>query len=420
MGISELSSASTATLLIHEKGTKSVRLFSASRSGSGNSTTISFDQYKKIQSSLRNKKGRVEELSDVKLLNLNSQSIHTTINTKLYDLLVVLSKDEFLPFDKSEQDFLNTIKFFSQPILEEMTLKYKKNLTRPLILNTLMSCNIKFLVSNKSDLVIFKNFLDSVSLDEFKRQSTHWRITSSLTLMIQDPDSHQKISDLSQSQRISFLGELLNTLKHELSNPLFGLSLTAQSLQEELKEEKDTIDEVIKSIARASEIIKSFSSLYEENEIFKEVDLKKIIQETITLCKSELKGIRRNLVILDNDKTMLVNSNPIWLSQILFNIIINSAQALNQVHSNNKCIDIRLSSNSEESFTLEITDNGPGMSKEIVKKIFDPFFTTKSNGTGLGLAICKSLCDRLNITLDVESSEGTGTTVRLHLHGGLV
>ena len=63
-----------------------------------------------------------------------------------------------------------------------------------------------------------------------------------------------------------------------------------------------------------------------------------------------------------------------------------------------------------EKVQLYISDTGSGICKEHLENIFNPFFTTKDSGTGLGLAICKSIIERHNGEITVESREGIGTT----------
>ena len=66
---------------------------------------------------------------------------------------------------------------------------------------------------------------------------------------------------------------------------------------------------------------------------------------------------------------------------------------------------------------VEITDNGPGMPKDVLQKIFDPFFTTKEvgKGTGLGLSISYSIIEKLGGRIMVASEEGQGTTFTIYL-----
>ncbi len=78
-------------------------------------------------------------------------------------------------------------------------------------------------------------------------------------------------------------------------------------------------------------------------------------------------------------------------------------------------INTRTTKNNEIS--VEISDNGPGMPKDVLQKIFDPFFTTKEvgKGTGLGLSISYSIIEKLGGRIMVASEEGQGTTFTIYL-----
>ena len=67
--------------------------------------------------------------------------------------------------------------------------------------------------------------------------------------------------------------------------------------------------------------------------------------------------------------------------------------------------------------SIEISDNGPGIPKDVLQKIFDPFFTTKEvgKGTGLGLSISYSIIEKLGGRIMVASEEGKGTTFTIYL-----
>ena len=103
--------------------------------------------------------------------------------------------------------------------------------------------------------------------------------------------------------------------------------------------------------------------------------------------------------------------DPAHLRQVLWNLLINAAEAIEGSGS----IDIKLYSDKNKYACIEISDNGSGMSDEIMKSIFDPFFTTKKNGTGLGLSIVHSILESYDSRLDVESRENFGTTFTLKL-----
>ena len=67
--------------------------------------------------------------------------------------------------------------------------------------------------------------------------------------------------------------------------------------------------------------------------------------------------------------------------------------------------------------TISVTDTGPGIPRAIIDKIFDPFFTTKpvGEGTGLGLSICHRIVEEHHGTIDVESTQGQGTSFIIRL-----
>jgi signal transduction histidine kinase len=64
---------------------------------------------------------------------------------------------------------------------------------------------------------------------------------------------------------------------------------------------------------------------------------------------------------------------------------------------------------------IRISDTGPGIPSEKLRQVFDPFYTTKSDGTGLGLAICHSILEQHQGEIEIESEEGSGTTVVVRL-----
>jgi signal transduction histidine kinase len=63
---------------------------------------------------------------------------------------------------------------------------------------------------------------------------------------------------------------------------------------------------------------------------------------------------------------------------------------------------------------VEISDTGNGIPEEVLPSVCDPFFTTRPEGTGLGLAIAKRFVEQNGGTLEIRSTPGRGTTVRIH------
>ena len=98
-------------------------------------------------------------------------------------------------------------------------------------------------------------------------------------------------------------------------------------------------------------------------------------------------------------------------TQIMIQLIRNALQA----SSNQSPITIKVSSETQV-ITVEIIDQGKGMSKEVLSRAGEPFFTTRQNdGMGLGLFIAKSLIERLNGSFMISSRVNSGTQVQVAL-----
>jgi signal transduction histidine kinase len=72
-------------------------------------------------------------------------------------------------------------------------------------------------------------------------------------------------------------------------------------------------------------------------------------------------------------------------------------------------------SDGREAVLVEFADNGPGIPPDVADKVFDPFFTTKAQGSGLGLAIVRKIVDAHDGRIDLRTTPGQGTTIRVTL-----
>ncbi|MBD3298382.1 MAG: histidine kinase, partial [candidate division Zixibacteria bacterium] len=100
------------------------------------------------------------------------------------------------------------------------------------------------------------------------------------------------------------------------------------------------------------------------------------------------------------------------LNQVFLNILINAKQAIEGKGH------ITIATSSDSGFIrVQITDDGPGMSEDTLRRIFDPGFTTKGVGvgTGLGLSICYQIIQDHRGTIDVSSEPGKGTTFTISI-----
>lgn len=227
--------------------------------------------------------------------------------------------------------------------------------------------------------------------------------------------SHQQSTPLInfyQTERLKLMADLLDTLKHELSNPLFGIRLAVENLiQFEDQDSREIQGEIINNISRSQKIIDNFVSLYDSSNIQEEFNCIDAIKEAITLSKSATAGIEK-IVLPNGLEDLRISCHKTSFIQIIFNAIVNSAQAM--LLSGQTVKKIEISCTDQKFLQIEIIDNGPGVDEAKIEKLFEPFFTTKEKGTGLGLSICRSLAQRINAEIDLKNNIATkGAVFRL-------
>lgn len=147
------------------------------------------------------------------------------------------------------------------------------------------------------------------------------------------------------------------------------------------------------------------------------VEISKVIKDTLLMVRELAQTRNIKLAVSPPDEELLFVGDERALKQALLNIISNAVK----FSRNGGRVDIRAGRGAENTLTLEVEDQGIGMSKEAAARVLQPFeqadpSTTRSHGgTGLGLPIAKGLAEALGGTLTLESCKGEGTRVRILL-----
>lgn len=165
--------------------------------------------------------------------------------------------------------------------------------------------------------------------------------------------------------------------------------------------------------ARIRDVVQNlrlFSRLDEAE--FKRVDLNEGIESTVRLLSGYYKAWKITLT-RDYGEIPKVNCYAAQLNQVWMNLLVNAAQAIGNAEG-----EVSVTTRCEgPTVVVSISDTGPGMPAEQLKKIFDPFFTTKpvGEGTGLGLSISHGIIERHGGRIEVESALGLGTTFTIFM-----
>lgn len=231
------------------------------------------------------------------------------------------------------------------------------------------------------------------------------------------PDMLQR---LAYNEKMAELGKISAGIVHELNAPLSVIVSAAQMIMRE-DGVPENVQEMIARISseaqRLSHLTKGLLSFSSHDDTIREVDLNHSVDFILNFLTYE--AARRGVIIFKQfDYTLpAIRLDSNMLKQILLNIVMNALQAME-----NGCgkLIVETVAAENESVSIIISDNGPGIIPEAMERIFDRYFTTKKpgEGTGLGLFVTKNLVESMSGAIKATSRIGGGTTftVTLPLH----
>jgi two-component system, NtrC family, sensor histidine kinase HydH len=220
---------------------------------------------------------------------------------------------------------------------------------------------------------------------------------------------------LEQVEKMVYMGEMAAGLAHEIKNPLASLAGSIQMLKEELRYDPDherLMEIILRETDRLSTLVSDFLFFAKPPAGQPEkVHLKTAIDEVIDLFEKDTINTREIQIEKSFESDCWVLIDPTHLSQILWNLLLNAAEAIEKEGE----IAIKTLPVKNKQIEIQVCDDGCGMEPEVTRSIFDPFFTTKTDGTGLGLSITHRILGAYNSRLEVSSVPNKGTTINFKL-----
>ena len=222
-----------------------------------------------------------------------------------------------------------------------------------------------------------------------------------------------------QMQRLASLGFMLAGVCHEVSNPLTAIHSMVQILQSPRGATPETIEKglgsIAANIARVLAITRKlggFSRVTDDPPRPQQVDA--AVREALALLRDSKwgDGVQVAYHGLPGAVTL---ARPGELQQVLFNAMLNAAQAM----SGRGSIDVRAERAADNRIRVRVRDEGPGFPEDHLARVFEPFFTTKppGEGTGLGLAISYEIVQELGGSMSASNDPGGGACLELVLPG---
>ena len=228
----------------------------------------------------------------------------------------------------------------------------------------------------------------------------------------------QKSKELVRSERLASVGFLAAGVAHEINNPLGIISGHAELAMRRLgKPDGDKklqqIGEAMQIIwdeaFRCKEITERLLSLVRPGQARREtVSLAQLVRDTANLVNGleQYRG-RSVMVRMDEEDPLLVAANATEMRQVLLNLVVNALDAVDEGRG-----EVTIAGRSDGNWVeLEVSDNGRGMTPEVLEHVFEPLFTARRGaaipGTGLGLSISHLIVEGHGGTIRA-GSDGTG------------
>lgn len=211
------------------------------------------------------------------------------------------------------------------------------------------------------------------------------------------------------SARLASLGEMAGGIAHEINNPLAIIVGSAQRLERELdnnnfSQVRKCSTQIRQTCERIGKVVTSLRKLARdgENSPRTRFSMAKLVQEVLSLCEEKIRQDSITIEVdIQEDRDLL--GNEVEVSQVLFNLINNAADAVRDL--DRKWIHI-VGSRRSGSYIISVIDSGKGIPAPIATRIMEPFYTTKEigKGTGLGLSISLSIAKRHGGDLKLDSN----------------
>ena len=239
--------------------------------------------------------------------------------------------------------------------------------------------------------------------------------------------------EIRHMQKMESLGTLVGGIAHEFNNMLAGIKgnlYLAGKRAKVMPEIQSRLEAADRLSSRAADMIQQMLTFARKDMVQKHpLSLKTLIGDAMQMLRISIPEDIELLVDL-GEEDLVIHGDPTQLQQILLNLLANARDAIEGMGRRGQVrvglahripdSEILLKQGldpSVECAVLSISDNGCGIPADIRDKIFEPFYTTKDvgKGTGLGLAMVFGAVHGHNGAIELESTQGRGTTFRIWL-----
>jgi signal transduction histidine kinase len=222
--------------------------------------------------------------------------------------------------------------------------------------------------------------------------------------------------------RLAAVGEMAAAIAHEVKNPLAGIEVMAGLLRRktgETPEAQKVLTDIITEAKMANKIVQEVLEFVRPIRL--QVDrtgLAGAVRSALQLADTKVRRGEISVEVQVPEGLPLIQGDPHQLAQLFTNLLTNAYEAMEgrgRITINARETRMEDGAAGRDAVLVELADEGPGMPPDVAERVFSPFFTTKAQGSGLGLAIVRKIVDAHDGSIDMQTSPGRGTKVRVTL-----
>ncbi len=360
-------------------------------------------------------RGILEELQNIDINSADSALISHILNAINSAILVVDHEDRLLIFNsRAEQLFGASMLKKNEKVLRELFMPED----REILLH-----NVLAITRSQGEFegeVMLRREDGTAFIALMATSSWPWQQGQAIVITLHDITRLKGVERLlKESERMAFLGGMLDDISHQIRNPVLAIGGFSRRLAKTPQERPEYLNAITEEAARLENLLDSLTEFIRlPPQKPAHVPVERLLSELQPLIDkaSEEYGIE-----IQNSGASGTFTEPVFvdieaIGRAVWEIMKNSAEEAKTSDSDiSITLDITESHLPMMSCQLRIRDTGPGIRPHFLPRIFNPFFTTKTGHTGMGLTLARRIVQEAAGSLRVESVFEKGTTALVHL-----
>jgi nitrogen fixation/metabolism regulation signal transduction histidine kinase len=374
--------------------------------------TLTFNKNKKLPfKQLYNEFNRIIE-------NFRKVKLEKEMEQQYFQYSIMHVDTGLISFDQS-----GSVELFNQAAKDLLKLEYIRNLDSLDRIKDGLAEQLKALRPGRQDMIRLMRdgemLFISMRAAEFKLRDKTIKLISLQNIK----------NELDQKEMDSWQ-KLIRVLTHEIINSVSPITLLSSTLvkmfekdghpkkleeleQGEIVNALSGLQAISKRSNGLSRFVESYKSLTKIAEPeFADVQLNDLFARIILLMKKADASSNLEITSKVTPGDLMIHADERMIEQVLINLIKNAMEA----STDNRNLKIDLVAKAERgSVKIEVSDDGPGISAEVIENIFVPFYTTKKDGSGIGLSLSRQIIRKHGGNLEAFSMESSGATFVISL-----